>query len=164
MWALCRLADCFVPAVDPEALAETLSGFYPSLERYLARRLCWRLGVVGSDEDASQLSALVFEAAKASQIGWDRLFHDLYGGHKPDESADPAWQISAELAKLADYASLLSPRQSKTAVQDVRAASLITLEINFVEQIWEPIATSDDWSEFTQFIQNIRAIGQRLRS
>ena len=164
MWALCRLADCFVPALDHEALADSLSGFYPSLERYLARRLCWRLGVMGTDEDASQLSALVFEAAKESQIGWDRLFHDLYGGYRSEKSADPAWQISAELEKLADYVSLLPPRQTKTAVRAVRAGPLVTLKIEAVEQIWAPIAASDDWSEFTQAIQSIRAFGNRLRA
>ena len=35
MWALCRLADCFVPIIDSEVLAETLSGFYSSMERNL---------------------------------------------------------------------------------------------------------------------------------
>ena len=164
MWALCRLADCFVSALDAEALAESLSGFYPSLERHLARRLCWRLGVKATDKEASQLSALVFEAAKASQIGWDRLFYDLYGGRRPDQSADPAWQISAELAKLSDYASLLSPRQNQTAVQAARDAPLITLEIDIVEQIWAPIAASDDWSTFIQTLEDIRAFGERLRA
>ena len=164
LWALCRLADCFVPIVDPEVLAETLSGFYSSMERNLARRLLWRLGVEGNDDDASQLSALVFQAAKASQIGWDRLFHELYGGQKLDKFADPAWRDSDELVKLANYASLLSPRQSKTAVQAMRAAPLISLEIGVVERIWAPIAASDDWSEFTQSLQDIRAFGQRLRA
>ena len=164
MWALCRLADCFVPIVDSEVLAETLSSFYSSMERNLARRLRWRLGVEGTDDDASQLSALVFEAAKASQIGWDKLFHELYGGHKPDKFADSAWRNSAELAKLADYASSLLPRQTKTAVQAVRAAPIISLEIDVVERIWAPIATSDDWSEFTQSLQDIRSFGQRLRA
>ena len=36
MWALCRLADCFVQIVDAEVLAETLSGFYSSMERNLS--------------------------------------------------------------------------------------------------------------------------------
>ena len=164
MWALCRLADCFVPIVDSEVLAETLSGFYSNMERNLARRLRWRLGVEGTDDDSSQLSDLVFEAAKASQIGWDRLFHELYGGHRPDKLADPAWRNSAELAKLADYASSLSPRQTKTAVKAMRAAPLISLQIDVVEGIWEPIAASDDWSKFTQFLQDIRAFSERLRA
>ncbi|MEC7190779.1 MAG: protein adenylyltransferase SelO family protein, partial [Pseudomonadota bacterium] len=155
---------CFVPILDPEVLAETLSSFYSSMERNLARQLRWRLGLEGTDEDPSQLSALVFEAAKASQIGWSRLFHDLYGGHSPDEFADPAWRDSDELVKLANYASSLSPRQSKTAVQAMRAAPLISLEIDVVERIWAPIAASDDWSEFTQTLQDIRAFGRRLRT
>ena len=80
MWALvpaCRLFCAYLP---PETLAETLSDFYSSLERNLARRLCWRLGVDGTDDDASQLSALVFEAAKKARSAGTRLFHDLYGG------------------------------------------------------------------------------------
>ena len=164
MWALCRLADCFVPILDSRVLAETLSGFYPSLERHLAQRLLWRLGLEGTVDDASKLSALIFEAAKASQIGWDRLFHELYGGHRPDKSMYPGWQNSAELVRLADYASSLSPRQTKIAIQAVRAAPLISLEIDVVERIWAPIAASDDWSEFSQSLQDIRAFGQRLRA
>ena len=134
------------------------------MERNLARRLSWRLGVEGTDDDASQLSALVFEAAKASQIGWDRLFHELYGGHRPDKFADPAWRNYPELANLADYASSLSSRQTEAAVQAARAAPIISLEIGVVERIWAPIAASDDWSEFTQSLQDIRAFGQRLRA
>ena len=163
MWALCRLADCFVSALPPETLAETLSDFYTSLERHLARHLCWRLGVDGTDDEARQVSALIFEAARKSQIGWDQLFHDLYGGKLSVNSADPAWQIFAELAKLAEYVSKLPPRQTKGATQAVRAAPLITLKIDVVERLWEPIEEKDDWSEFTKYLQDIRALGQRLR-
>ena len=88
----------------------------------------------------------------------------MYGGHRPDKFADPAWRDSVELVKLADYASSLSPRQSKTAVQAMRAAPLTSLEIDVVERIWAPIAALDDWSEFTQTLQDIRAFGQRLRA
>ena len=164
MWALCRLADCFVPALSAETLAETLSDFYSSLERHLARHLCWRLGVDGTDNEISQVSALIFEAARKSQISWDQLFHDLYGGELSDNSVDPAWQIFAELGKLADYVSKLSPRQTKEAIKAARAAPLITLKIDVVERLWAPIEEKDDWSEFTNYLQDIRALGQRLRA
>ena len=164
MWALCRLADCFVPALKPETLADTLSDFYPILERNLSKRLCWRLGVEGTDEQASELSFLVFKAAKTSQIGWDRLFHDLYGGQLQNSSADPAWRISPDLAELSGHVTRLQPRQTKTAVQAVRAAAPISLEIYFVEQLWSFIADKDDWFDFNKTIQDIRALGERLQA
>lgn len=173
MWALCRLADCFVPVHDPEDLAETLAGFYPALERHLARRLCWRLGVAPPDEAAAQeVSGLLFEAAKASQIGWDRLFHDLYGGCLAETGSnngpDPLWQTSAELGRLASRLATepsgFAPRQSDVAVAAVKSAPLVSLEISVVEGVWDPVASSDDWAPLNKAIDAIRAHGARLRA
>ena len=173
MWALCRLADCFVPLHDPEVLAETLSGFYPAMERHLARRLCWRLGVDSPDEaTAAQMSGALFEAAKVSQIGWDRLFHDLYGGRlaesvqgpESDRRPDPAWQTSAELRGLADNLARFAPRQPEALVQLVKTAPLVSLEISVVEGLWAPIAEADDWAPLNKVIEDIRGYGVRLRA
>ena len=165
MWALCRLADCFVNEHDPDVLAETLSGFYPALERHLARRLCWRLGVDSPDDDtALTVSGLVFAAAKASRIGWDTLFHDLYGGHLPAEGADPLWQSAPELRRLADTLAGWAPRQSEPAVVAQKAAPLVSLELSVVEGVWAAIAERDDWTAFDQIIADIRAYAARLRA
>ena len=171
MWALCRLADCFVSLHDPDDLAATLSGFYPAMERHLSRRLCWRLGVSAPDEtSAAEMSGLLFEAAKTSQIGWDRQFHDLYGGRlaAPDEgqgpAPDPLWHSSAELGRLTTFLARFSLRQDETAVRAVKSAPLVSLEISEVEGLWAPIAESDDWAPLYQAIDDIRAFGARLRA
>ena len=46
----------------------------------------------------------------------------------------------------------------------LRSDHPIGIEIDVVERIWAPIAASDDWSEFIQSLQDIRAFGQRLRA
>ena len=169
MWALCRLADCFVPLHDPEILAETLAGFYPAMEHHLARRFCWRLGVDSPDEAAAaEMSGALFEAAKTSQIGWDRLFHDLYGGRltEPDqgEGPDPAWQSSSELRDLAGRLARFAPRQPDMAIRAVKSAPLVSLDISVVEGLWAPIAEADDWAPLNQAIDDIRTLAARLRA
>ena len=168
MWALCRLADCFVPLLDPDLLAESLSGFYPAMERHLSRRLCWRLGVDSPDDaTAADMSGQLFEAAKTSQISWDRLFYDLYGGRlsAPDEGEgpDPAWHHSAELGRLADKLAGFVPRQSAAAVQALKAGPFVSLEISKVEGLWAPIAEADDWAPLNAAIDDIRRFGAHLR-
>ena len=165
MWALCRLADCFVSEHEPAVLTDTASCFYPALERQHARRLCWRLGVASPDDAAAlRLSGLLFEAARASGISWDRLFHDLYGGYLPAAGADPLWQSSSELRGLADALATWAPRQSQQAVAAQKASALVSLEISVVEALWAPIAERDDWAPLNKVIDDIRSYGCRLRA
>ena len=138
------------------------------MERHLSRRLCWRLGVDSPDDaTAAEMSGQLFEAAKTSQISWDRLFYDLYGGRlsAPDEGEgpDPAWHHSAELGRLADKLAGFVPRQSAAAVQALKAGPFVSLEISKVEGLWAPIAEADDWAPLNAAIDDIRRFGAHLR-
>ena len=68
------------------------------------------------------------------------------------------------MAELSGHVTRLQPRQTKIAVQAVRAAAPISLEIDFVEQLWSSIADKDDWFDFNKTIQDIRALGERLQA
>ncbi|MDG2489283.1 MAG: YdiU family protein [Alphaproteobacteria bacterium] len=145
LWAVCRLADCFVKLVPQKDLEDRLATFYPLLEARLAKQMQWRLGVVFDEDDPARDSALardIFGAAKQSQCGFDQMFHDLYGGKaRVDGYDDDCWRPVLEAlqaAKPRNPAALDHPH--------FQSAKALSMTIDEVEAIWAPIAASDDWS------------------
>jgi len=145
LWAVCRLADCFVKLVPQKDLEDRLAAFYPMLETRLAKQMQWRLGVVFDEDDPARDAALardIFGAAKQSQCGFDQMFHDLYGGKaRVDGYDDDCWRPVLEAlqaAKPRNPAALDHPH--------FQSAKALSMTIDEVEAIWAPIAASDDWS------------------
>jgi len=145
LWAVCRLADCFVKLVPQKDLEDRLAEFYPLLEARLAKQTQWRLGVVFDEDDPARDAALardIFGAAKQSQCGFDQMFHDLYGGKaRVDGYDDDCWRPVLEVlqaAKPRNPAALDHPH--------FQSAKAVSMTIDEVEAIWTPIAASDDWS------------------
>ncbi|MDC1001188.1 YdiU family protein [Alphaproteobacteria bacterium] len=145
LWAVCRLADCFVKLVPQKDLEDRLATFYPLLEARLAKQMQWRLGVVFDEDDPARDAALardIFGAVKQSQCGFDQMFHDLYGGKaRVDGYDDDCWRPVLETLQAA------KPR-NPTALghPHFQSAKAVSMTIDEVEAIWAPIAASDDWS------------------
>ena len=145
LWAVCRLADCFVKLVPQKNLEDRLAAFYPLLEARLAKQMQWRLGVVFDEEDPARDAKLardIFGAAKQSQCGFDQMFHDLYGGkarcHGYD---DDCWRPVLETMQAA------KPRNSAALDHPhFQSAKALSMTIDEVEAIWAQIAARDDWS------------------
>jgi uncharacterized protein YdiU (UPF0061 family) len=145
LWAVCRLADCFVKLVPQKDLEDRLANFYPLLEARLAKQMQWRLGVVFDEDDPARDAALardIFGAAKQSQCGFDQMFHDLYGGKaRVDGYDDDCWRPVLEVLQAA------KPRNSAALDHPhFQSAKALSMTIDEVEAIWAPIAASDDWS------------------
>jgi uncharacterized protein YdiU (UPF0061 family) len=145
LWAVCRLADCFVKVVPQKDLENQLRSFYSLVEAQLAKQIQWRLGIVFDYDDAERDVSLVrdfFVAAKASQYGFDQIFHDLYGGQPRIEG------YSANYWRpVLDYLRDATPRN--VAALDhphFQSQKALSMTIDEVEAIWDPIAANDDWS------------------
>jgi len=166
LWALCRLADCFIDYLDSEILGEALSDFYPQLESEIARLALWRLGLSPApDKQAQAFAACLFRAAGESKIGWDLLFRDAYGGHIDPPAASPLWGRNTALAELREVLETLPARAAApAALAAVKSAPLVTLEISVVEQLWSEIDTRDNWQPLYDYIELIRAHGRALRA
>ncbi len=170
LWALCRLADCFLPFISAERLGEALSDFYPALETEIAKAVFWRLGLQPVQiETAIQITPKLFKAATQSQIGWDLLFKELYAGYLDSPNASALWHseaglrdLAAELGQLCDCGSVLVRQQDKKAISEIKSKPLVTLEISAMESLWTPIAENDDWQDFNDYLQAIRAHGKAL--
>ena len=145
LWAVCRLADCFVKIVPQKDLENQLRSFHSLVEAQLAKQIQWRLGIFFDNDDAIRDAALTrdfFGAAKASQYGFDQIFHDLYGGQPRIEGYD-ANHWKPVLNHLQDA----SPRNIAALDHPhFQAQKALSMTIDEVEAIWDPIAANDDWS------------------
>ncbi len=145
LWAVCRLADCFVKLVPKKDLESQLSSFYRLVEAKLANQIKWRLGVVFDQDDVERDAALardLFGAAKISQYSFDQIFHDLYGGNpRVDGYFADHWKPVLDCLQDAH------PRSS-TALSHpyFKSQKALSMTIEEVEAIWAPIAADDDWS------------------
>ena len=154
LWAVCRLADCFVKLVPQKDLEERLAAFYPHLEARLAKQIQWRLGIVFDATDAQRDAGLArdfFNAAKHSQYGFDQIFHDLYGGAARVRGYDDDhWR------PVLDYLQQSRPRNPAALDHPhFQSATALSMTIDEVEAIWAPIAASDDWSRLSEKIAAI---------
>jgi uncharacterized protein YdiU (UPF0061 family) len=163
LWAVCRLADCFVKLVPQKDLEDRLAAFYPLLEARLAKQVQWRLGVVFDGEDPARDAALardIFGAAKQSQYGFDQIFHDLYGGKaRIDGYEDDCWRPVLEALQAA------KPRNPTVLDHPhFQSAKAVSMTIDEVEAIWAPIAANDDWSLLSDKIAAIHQMRQAYGS
>ena len=161
MWAVCRLADCFVKLVPKNILEDRLEGFYQQLERALASAVQYRLGITFADVDDERdavLARQLFTAAKTSAYGFDQIFHDLYGG--TPRAAGYHGDEWKPLVETLSAASLTRP----DALQHPHfgQSRAVSLTIDEVESVWAPIATHDDWQPLTQKIAAMRSMRAAL--
>lgn len=159
MWALCRLADCFMSFCDKQTLEEQLHDFYPQMETALAAGLARRLGVLPTHDltAGQELCRQFFNAARASEAEFDQLLHDFWGGSQrrgnyPEDV----------IAGFADCLSSFTPAGNADHVFFTRKTAL-SMTIDEVEAIWEPIAAADDWSALYQRITAVREMGAALK-
>ena len=161
MWAVCRLADCFVKLVPKSRLEDCLRGFYATLESALAKAVQRRLGIVFDTADEERdvmLARQFFISAKASDNGFDQIFFDLYGG-APRCSGydDDVW------APLLDIVSGARPvRPNALQHPHFKQAHAISLTIDEVEALWSPIAAANDWQPLAEKIAAIRTMRAAL--
>jgi uncharacterized protein YdiU (UPF0061 family) len=161
MWALCRLADCFVKLVPKNILEDRLEGFYQQLERALASAVQWRLGITFDDVDDERdamLARQLFTAAKASAYGFDQIFHDLYGGiPRAAGYHGEEWQPLVETLSAAGLT-----RPDALQHPHFGQSLAVSLTIDEVESVWAPIAADDDWQPMAQKIAAMRSMRAAL--
>ena len=161
MWAVCRLADCFVKLVPKSTLEDCLHGFYATLETALAKTVQRRLGIAfdnADEERDAMLARQLFTAAKASDNGFDQIFHDLFGGKARSAGYDD--DVWVPLLEILSGAHLVRPN----ALQHphFNETEAVSLTIDEVEALWAPIAAADDWQPLVEKITAIRTMRAAL--
>ena len=128
------------------------------MEASLALGLARRLGILPANnlQAGQELCSQFFYAARASRAGFAQLLHDFWGGKQQRGDYD-----SDAIAGFADCLSDFAPADNACHAFFEREKAL-SMTIDEVEAIWEPIAASDDWSALHQKIDSVRELGEAL--
>lgn len=179
LWALCRLADCFVESVGKAVLEQALEPFFAHMEEAMVALMMRRLGLkvapdgpdktahktghktahkTGHETGVAIMNALL-KAARETKCPFDEMFFDLYGGVRPDKDIyrHPAFAAYFEEVAALPEGSALS--RAHPYFEKGRIASLVIEE---VERVWAPIAQDDDWSCLSEKLDDIRCYGAAL--
>ena len=182
LWNLEQLAQSLSLIAPPTGLASALESYGPTFNKQIASRFIDRLGLgkIGLGL-AEQLMISAFEFLRVSQIGYEAFYFDWYGGQLSEARAmaGPRGATYSGAAFDAFKRDLTEVHAAKEPVaMDVVAVGSevevvghrlqdpyfqrpepCTLLIDEVEQIWDGIAQSDDWSAFEAKIKGIRQMG-----
>ncbi len=158
-WALCRLADCFVPFLAVEHLQTLVRRYHDVLESAVVKATCRRLGVDAAWDSAPAMVAAFMAGLRSGQIGYDEACFDWYGGearHAADQGKRKSFYQASGFAEAADLLRSAPPAKNSNPEADYFAKDdPVHLRIEKVEAIWAPIAAKDDWSELTDTLRAI---------
>ena len=146
-WNLAQLAIALRRLVEAEPLVAAIERFSDLYHRALARRFCWRLGIVSQGHRDLLVISAAERTMRESKIGPDAFFFAHRGGRGAE----------GELAEaLGGYEAVTDdhPYWSSDAPQ--------SMLIDEVEAIWSAIAERDDWQPLAAKIASVRAMGEAL--
>ncbi len=152
-WDVAQLAVSLRPIIEAAPLIEQLERFPALYAEALARRFCWRLGVVPGDTGTALVEAAV-RAMAQSGTPIDRFFFDWRGGtaRDPARYTDNLWKpLHEAIGTLAPAAPDAHPYWS--------APEPCSMHIEEVETIWSAIDTADDWEPLYAKVAAIRRMG-----
>lgn len=136
-WNLAQLAQSLSLVTEDETLLKALESFAPAYQRALRDHVFRRLGLQVTELDKDTDFVLsTFRLLEESQMSWPHFWHDWRGQASKKEIYGSGFKDWRK-----DYAQYESSCEGPDS--DV-PATLIYEEIG---ELWEPIATRDDWSQ-----------------
>lgn len=173
LWNLEQLGASFLPLLDQlksphEPLIEALNEFAPRFNDAIVEACLERLGIQSQGEEPdSALFMAVFDFLQASRVNFPQFFHDWYGGEASANRAlnspekhlynGETFEKMRQCFQNRELRSGVGESLQSPYFAQVRPCSLL---IDEIEQIWEAIAKTDDWSRFDSKVQAIREMGQ----
>lgn len=144
-WNLAQLAIALRRLVEAPPLVAAIERFPDLYHAAMARRFCWRLGVVprGVEPDLALISAAE-RAMRENEAGPDAFFFAHRGGRGAQGALAEALASHAPFADDHPYWAGAAPE---------------TMLIDEVEAIWAAIAERDDWQPLSDKIASVRAMG-----
>lgn len=168
LWNLSQFASCLTLVADASLLEPELQQFEALYRSAFRTRMLAALGLKpASEEEDLDLFKSLFAWMNETRVSWSQVFFDWFGG-----SASEARAAGSPLAKA--YGSpgfetvrrLLcqhsADRPERLAHAYFNSAHPVSLVIETVEALWEPIAQRDDWGPLNQHIAWIENARQAL--
>lgn len=154
-WALQQLASALLLLADAEDLAPALAPYEAAYRDSFAAHTHALLGLTptGNLEADIGLLQAFYGWMTTSGAAWPQTFFDWFGGPASEQRAAASPQ--AALYAHPDFEPVRAALMVRTPVRPERLAAAyfqrpapVSLVIDEVEALWEPIAASDDWSAF----------------
>ena len=168
-WALQQLASAMLLLADADSLAQALAPYEAAYRDSFSAHTHALLGLDPLGDAASDIGFLqaFYGWMTSSGASWPQTFFDWFCGAASEARAAASPQ--AALYALADFApvraALLarSPhRPDRLSASYFQKAAPVSLVLEEVEALWEPIAASDDWSAFAAMTGHIEEARQAL--
>lgn len=164
-WNLGQLAVALRLISDAPPLIAALEQFGPLYQQALARRFCWRLGVVPQGLEADRALVAAAEAVMMQGgVAIDAFFFAWMGDAMPDcpaelQGSDGAALWQAFGAVKARY----TPARPRTHPY-WQGGDPQSMLIDEVEAIWAAIAERDDWGPLDAKVDAVRTMGEALNT
>jgi uncharacterized protein YdiU (UPF0061 family) len=172
-WDLYQLAGSLADIVPEESLHEAVKDFGPLYAKTLKEKLINRLGLrVKNKPEDDDLMKTMHDFLTDSQIPYDQLFFDWYGGPNGDKGGSTeragksphthlyaGGSFSPFLDVLKTYEPLKADALDHAYFKRAKPCAML---IDEVEAIWSAIDERDDWSVFEAKVGAIREMGEAL--
>jgi len=151
-WNLMRLAEALTVLTPVQPLVSVLERFPADHAEAFRARTCWRLGLAPrSPDDDEALVEAVFAFLSESQIGFERLFFDWFGGEASAaraaaSPAAPSYASAAFMPLRRRLGTYEPSRPAALAQPYFQRSAPCTMLIDELEALWARIARDDDWS------------------
>lgn len=166
-WNLARLGGCLTFLAETDALNEALAAFSPAYQEGMAEAVFRRLGLKRSGEDDIALVAALFEWMAEARAPFEQVFFDWFCG--PASAARAEKSPVRERYEAANFATIkekllaAAPERPERLLHSYfEREAPVTMLIDEVEALWEPIAAEDDWSKFEKKLEEIGAMREAL--
>ncbi len=166
VWNLTRFGGALLPLTNEEALNEVLKLYPAAFEAGMAEAFFNRLGLQQTNvNDDFSLVARLMQWAHAKGVMYEQIFFDWFCG---ELSADRRSQSPLNsLYQADDFQDISQKLLAHTPVKPERLEAPyfqrtkpVTMLIDTVEALWDPIAEKDDWG----LLQEKRAEIAEMRS
>lgn len=169
LWALQQLGSALLPLSTSEDLAAALTGFETTYQDAFARHTFFLLGVKLPADQSDALAFLqgFYAWMTGSGASWPLTFFELFGGIA--RGFDPKATRQSSVYESEGFSSVLGqlhafePDRPERLQRDYFAAARpVSLVIEDIEALWDPIAKTDDWSAFDAKMAHIAQLGEAL--
>ncbi len=168
LWNLTRLGEALRTLEPSLAVGKALAEFETSFVRETRRALLGRLGLRSAGvaiDDA--LIGEVFAFLEVTQLPFDRLFFDWFGGEaSAARAASGVWHEAyerPEFTALRGHLALFEP--TCAALLEGPAFSReapVTMHKDEVERVWEAIDARDDWEPLSRKLADVAELKKAL--
>lgn len=169
LWALQQLASALAQIAPPEPLVEALRTYEAAYQQSFVGHTFALLGINTIEAEADlEFTASLYAWLTEEEVSWPHFFYDWFGGSASKARAFEGPFASSYASE--GFAPILAGLEARESIAGDRldhpyfkGGKPVSLVIDEIEALWEPIALKDDWSAFHTKLDAIEALRLAIR-